>query len=277
MTAITYPFIDIELPNDIFRGLKTKDTYIRIISLSIKKNLAPVSIPVGCIVDRKECFIQPMLKKRITEIGCDHGMSFDEAFTGLTLAGLELLKAQRKEIEKYKSEFNSESKVPKKESVEINISIPEINLFDNQKKDIDSILNSFKRDYLSSVEKGKERLAFEKVANKIEEKIVTFKKGHIQLSECRKHSEKSFRVGVEVQNSLDYGSQMIRFYLPSSLFLKIGRNKYCPQWIFEEARKKSTCSKEDFSLNELIWTGKKEWIEAHISQFIKVDNLEIEK
>jgi hypothetical protein len=157
-------------------------------------------------------------------------------------------------------------------------------LFDNQKTAIDNILNgSWKRD-LSSINGSGRELVLEEIASKLEKQILKFKKGHIKLTECRKSSEKLFRVAIEITHCehSDYRDK-IRFYLPISQLVKIGKDKYCPQWIFEKAKKKEgrdgkTAWGEYYpTLTEPVWIGKQEWIDAHVSQFNKIDNSDISK
>jgi hypothetical protein len=178
--------------------------------------------------------------------------------------------------------------LPQVKIKEINVLFPELGkLFDNQKTAIDNILNrSWKRDLSSMTGSGRE-LVLEEIASKLEKQILRFKKGHIKLSECRKSSGKSFRVAIEITyyGDRDNYREKIRFYLPSSLLVKIGKDKYCPQWIFEEAKKKSGHDGKTLygeyehypALTEPVWIGKQEWIDAHVSQFNKIDNSDISK
>ena len=292
-----HPLIEMSNPDEIFPCENSFERkYTKLVCLALKENINVATVDISKL-QKKEIFMQPVVRKRITEIADLNKISFDEAFAGLAAAGLESVVASRKRHEQSSAQ-KSPTLYEEKNSCDVTdesictnfnfndqtiyIRRPDLGkLFDNQKKSIDDLLiKRFWRDDLISAGTGNENQLFETIGSKLEEKVLEFKKGHIKISELRKHSEKASRAAIEITNveHTDY-RKMIRFYIPISQIVKIGRDKYCPQWIFEEAKKDQgfggkNMMKHDYypTLTKPTWLEKNTWIAAHTNQFQKTIN-----
>lgn len=86
------------------------DTYRTLIGISLKNNLAPLKVDTAG-VERSSIFIHPVMMEKINLAAIEHNLSFQEAFAGLTAAGIESLRASQRTMaglaDEIKAPFNA--------------------------------------------------------------------------------------------------------------------------------------------------------------------------
>lgn len=73
------------------------DTYRTLVAIALKENLPPLKVETGGL-ERLSMFLQPVMFAKVELIAAQHKLSFQEAFAGLTAAGVESLKASQRAI-----------------------------------------------------------------------------------------------------------------------------------------------------------------------------------
>ena len=73
------------------------DTYRTLIAVALKEGLAPLKVETSGM-ERLSMFLQPVLAAKINLVATQHKISFQDAFAGLTAAGVEFIEASQRAI-----------------------------------------------------------------------------------------------------------------------------------------------------------------------------------